>query len=136
MDAKHVSCELPGGIRLSQSELLTFINDTLRTKEDYRGPERRKGKRHSLILQVTAQPLDESLRPMGKPFVCISRNISTSGISLIHSERLTAPFLLLELNDQTEGRHVKAAMEVVRCEPKGRFFEIAGNFVYKIYEQE
>jgi hypothetical protein len=136
MRATSNTCELPGDIRLTRDQLVAFVHDLLNRKSRYAGPERRSAKRHVVIMDVPAVPLDKAMRPAGDPFVAISRNISTTGISLFHTAQIHAPYLALELRDEVKATSIRAAIEVVRCAAKGQLFEIAGKFVYKIYEQQ
>ena len=81
----------------------------------YQGPDRRREKRHSIALSVQTTPLDEKLHPVGNPFMTTTRDISNGGISLIHAERIDAPYLSVELWD-LKGTPFRAAL---RCSVAG-----------------
>lgn len=98
----------------------------------YAGPNRRTERRHAVALRVRAMPLDDKLQPAGEAFVATSRNISSRGIALIHVEKVTHPYLAVELTD-VDGKTFEAAVEVLRCQPQGSYYEIAGQFVTKVY---
>ncbi len=99
----------------------------------YRGPNRRSEERHRVALPVTATPLDQHLQPMGDSFVATTRDISNSGISIIHSASVASEcqFLAVELCD-TDRRFLQAAVEILRRGPVGPFKELAGKFVTKV----
>ena len=40
--------------------------------------------RHSVLLQLPVQAFDKMLRPQGRPFMTVSRDLSTNGVGLIH----------------------------------------------------
>lgn len=99
----------------------------------YQGPDRRREKRHPIAVSVRTTPLDENLHPIGNPFTTATRDISNSGIALVHAETIEAPFLAVELKD-LQGTPFRAAVEVLRRRPVGPYFEIAGKFVVKTYD--
>jgi hypothetical protein len=99
----------------------------------YHGPDRRREKRHPLIMSVRATPLDANLHPTGGSFFPMTRDISNGGIALIASDEVESPFLGVELTDLT-GKPFHAAVEVLRRRPVGPCFEIAGKFVVKTYD--
>ena len=51
---------------------------------------------------------------------------------MFNTQAVDSSFLVLELTDP-DGPKLKAVMEVLRCRPIGRFCEITGEFVTKMY---
>jgi hypothetical protein len=93
---------------------------------------RRRELRQTVALLVEATPLDDASRPTGKTFQAVTRDISTSGISLLHTQSVDAPYLSISLKD-TENQRLDAVVEVLRCNPIGPLFDIGGRFVAKIH---
>ena len=98
----------------------------------YDGPDRvpKAIRRH---LQVRVIPLNNQLRPLGLGFVASTRDISRSGIAIIHHRPLECPFLAVQISN-LNGRTLQSAVEVLRCRSLGRFFEAAGKFVTTVYD--
>jgi hypothetical protein len=93
--------------------------------------EKRNYQRIPMVAHVPAMPLDENNEPVGPPFMVMTRNISTVGISLIHSEAIDAKRLAIELQASSGGR-IQLAVEVLRCQKLGDFYEIGGKLICKI----
>lgn len=84
--------------------------------------ERRRDRRYSLITNVIVVPINDKLRPVGQPFVALSSGMSVSGIRLIHTQPSPSELLFLEI----EGQPVTLLLSVVRSQPVGYCYEIAG----------
>ena len=90
--------------------------------------DNRKSPRRRIRVSVPAIPVDDTGRSVGPPFVAATRNLSASGICLIHTQPVTAKYLLVELPGTSfDQQHV--AVEVIRCCPVDDVYEIAGPFV-------
>ena len=88
----------------------------------------RKSPRRRIRVSVPAIPVDHTGRSVGPPFIAETRNLSASGICLIHTQPVTAKYLLVELPGTSfDQQHV--AFEVIRCCPVEDLYEIAGPFV-------
>jgi hypothetical protein len=99
----------------------------------YRGPDRRSEERHRVSLPVMAAPLDLQLKPIGERFVATTRDISNGGIAIVHSAFIDSDcrFFAVELHD-SEHKYLQAAVEILRRNSLGPFFEVAGRFVTKV----
>jgi hypothetical protein len=99
----------------------------------YRGPDRRTDERHSVSLSAKVVPLDEHLNPIGPAVLATTRDVSSSGISIIHSDPFEGDcrFVAIELQE-ADGVNIRATVEVLRNGPSGPYFEIAGRFVTKV----
>jgi hypothetical protein len=89
------------------------------------GYERRRERRYSLITNVIALPLDETLGTAGEPFIAVSSGMSAGGIRLIHTGPPATDLLFLEIDRQP----VKLLLAVLRSRAVGPCFEIAGRLI-------
>lgn len=92
--------------------------------------DRRSAPRQQLVLPVPTLKLDEDFYPVGEPFTMISRNISASGIALLHTEPISGHFAIgLKFPRHGEKQFV---VEALRSVPVGPFFEVAGKFAQRM----
>ena len=96
----------------------------------YRGPQKRAKKRYRVALEVPAIELDDDLRPLGEPFIAITRDLSANGICLLHTQRVAADQLLVKLDDRN-GMQVQVVVQISRRRQLKQFFEMSGNFVLR-----
>jgi hypothetical protein len=111
----------------------TLIRRMVEEGQYYDGPNRRSEPRYAVALQVWAMPLTSDLQSAGRPFVGTTKDISRSGISLVHYEPVDCPLLAIELTD-LDGNKFQGAIEVLRCRQLGSFYEVAGKYVTQPYE--
>jgi hypothetical protein len=114
------------------AELQKFVHQ-ITDQTAYGGEEKRGRTRYRIAIEVPAVELDDDLQPMGAPFIAMSRDISTSGICLVHTQRVTAPQLLIRL-DNLNGMRVQVVVEISRRRKLKHFFEISGNFILRCNE--
>jgi PilZ domain len=107
-------------------ELRQFVRGLL--GRQYAGAQKRESARVRVAMSVAAVALDSDYLADGEPFVAMSIDISTRGIRLLHTDRVSAPFLLIRL-ERPDGQPIQMAMRVRRCRQLKRFVEIAGEFV-------
>jgi|GEM_PF-1442416 len=100
--------------------------------ENSRAPqhERRMYRRHLLSVPVLVRPVDRACRPLDVPFEVLTRDISTTGIGLLHVNPIACAFLALQISGR-EGDDLRILMRVVRCRPLASFYEIGGRFLLK-----
>jgi hypothetical protein len=98
---------------------------------DRKGVEKRSAHRFPLATAVPVMPIDDRLRPVGRPFMALTRNISTCGIALVHTRPVTTKYLVVELTSAADER-LQVLLEVLRCRPLGPYCDIAGEFVAKV----
>ena len=97
---------------------------TLRTKDLER--ELRRHPRRPVMMSIPVMELDDELFPLGDEFTVISRNLSSSGIAIVHTHPLEGKLaVLIEL---PELGHVQLLLEVVRCKKVGQLYETGGAF--------
>lgn len=82
--------------------------------DPYDQPERRLANRYPLQVVAMATPLDHQMRPTGEPFPVLTRDISTSGIGLVHSRPLDMKYVHLDLVGPN-GHEMHVTIEVLRC---------------------
>ncbi len=96
----------------------------LRPKELQR--ELRRHPRRPLMMSIPAMKLDEDLFPVGEDFTVLSRNLSSSGIALVHTRPLEGKLaVLIEL---PEIGHVQLLLRIVRSKQVGPMYEMGGQF--------
>jgi hypothetical protein len=76
-----------------------------------------------------AVPIDDQEKP-GEAFAAITRDISSKGISIYHTRPVHERYLAIQWNVE-EGEQLRVLVNVVRCRPVGRFYEIGGMFITK-----
>lgn len=97
---------------------------TLRAKELDR--ELRRHPRRPLMMSIPAIELDEDLFPVGDGFSVLTRNLSSSGIAIVHTSPLEGKLaVLIEL---PEIGHIQLLLEIVRSKQVGPMYEMGGAF--------
>lgn len=83
-------CDHMCEVKLSIQRLVTNFNATCLSEvinemsgNEYMGPERRRAKRQQLEVYVVVIPLSESYRVLEKPRLARTRDISSSGVSIV-----------------------------------------------------
>jgi PilZ domain len=111
-------------IERSESATADLIRDLLDEGQKNFVMERRREHRCPLLLSVTVTPVGE---PEGE-FEAVTRDISSSGISILHTAPVDAPYLNLRF---TESRPDAATIiiEVLRRRKVGPMWETAGKFL-------
>lgn len=93
------------------------------------GAERRLHARYSVSMIVDAQPLDEQFRPQGQQYQMVTRDISAAGVGILDTREPGTKYLALELTN-AEGKQLRVATEVVRCQPQARqVYDIGTKFI-------
>src|SRR6476660_9699113 len=94
--------------------------------------EKRRLRRHPVVVKVIVAPVDGELRLAGQPFVALSRNISfaamadnmsAGGICLVHTNPAPSRLLFVGI-EWHDGLTIKALLKVVINRRISRFFEI------------
>jgi hypothetical protein len=75
--------------------------------------------------------MDQRLRPVDDAFAAMTRDISKSGLCLVHTRAVRAELLAVELSD-LQGETMQLVMRLLRCRPTNRFYEIAGAFLVRM----
>ncbi|HWB07697.1 MAG TPA: PilZ domain-containing protein [Pirellulales bacterium] len=108
-----------------------FVRRIVRGAKYYVGPEQRTEPRYAVSLAVAAVPVDQSLKKAGDVFIAFTRDISSSGMAMYHTRRVSEKYLAVEIKSAC-GEKMRVLVEVLRCYPSGLFYEIAGKFVSRL----
>ena len=84
--------------------------------------------RRSVAIAVTALALNADMHPVGEPFRMMTRDISKSGIGLLHDKEISAPYLAIQLPGLKNGL-VQIVAKVVRCHPMGSVYDVGAQFI-------
>ncbi|MDZ4817951.1 MAG: PilZ domain-containing protein [Planctomycetota bacterium] len=90
--------------------------------------ELRARQRYLMTCTVVVVPLDDDGLPADAPFKCVTRDISTTGICLVHTRIVRARRLAVEFSN-ADGSTLNTIVEVTRCQSVGPFYRIGGVFV-------
>lgn len=90
--------------------------------------ERRSAPRVPMIEALNIKPLDEQFQPAGAATMALMRNVSRSGIALLHVRPVKSRYLAL-CQVRPHAVETPLYMEIVRCRQIGSGFELAGPFV-------
>ena len=90
--------------------------------------DRRSAKRKPAMIDVIAVPLDGEFKPCGDAFLSLTRDISHGGISLLCTEEIKAPYLLLRM-EMARYRCLQAVVRVIRSRTFYQFNEVSAAFV-------
>jgi hypothetical protein len=93
--------------------------------------ERRDSQRQAAVLQVAVVPVDFELQQSGESFLAITKDISATGMSLIHTRAIASGSVVVELMNRDDAT-LQLLAYVVRCEAVHRFYEIGLRFVTRL----
>lgn len=111
-------------------ELVAFARRQIVNATLYKGDERRNEGRHHMLLPIRAVPIDHNNHALGETFDLITRDISASAVSLIHTESILNDRLAIQL--RIAGECVNVVIEVIWSEPLGPFYGAGGEFCEKL----
>jgi hypothetical protein len=122
--------QLVGDIKTLPKELVDFARRQVVNAMLYKGHERRVEGRYPMMLPVHAVWVDENNESIGESFDLITRDVSSTGIALIHNrpinrDRMAIHFIIAE----TE---VDLVIEMIWSRDMGPFYGAAGRFVAKL----
>ena len=109
-------------------ELIASFVEDLARQYFADSPDRRSEPRYRMTLPVRVQPLDAQMRAVGDEFRAVTRDISAHGIGLVCQDPTAARYLMLQL-ETTTLEPITVAVEVLRCQPVGFYYDIGGRFV-------
>jgi hypothetical protein len=112
------------------AELVSFAERQIHSALPYKGLERRSDKRYLMAMPVLVQPVDEHSCSIGAPFAAMTRDISPTGIGLIHTEPIEHETLALRMTLADED--VRLLATVLWCKALGPFYYVGANFVSKL----
>jgi hypothetical protein len=89
---------------------------------------RRQALRNLVSITVPVIPVDENERQVDEPFIALSRDVSSTGICVVHPRACYARYVVVELR-APGAESIRLLVEVVRRNRIGRLHEIAGKFL-------
>ncbi len=113
-------------------ELVDFARRQIVNVILYKGDERRRENRHPMLLPVRAVEIDNDDRPVGDAFDLVTRDISSTSVGLVSTERITADRLAIEI--VLAGTAVIMAIEMQWSGELGPFYGAAGIYIRKLNE--
>jgi hypothetical protein len=102
-------------------------------RKEHRGSDKRGSQRRPVVVPIPVIELDENLAPTGNVHMAVTRDISSSGVSLLSTRAANSPFIAVELSIGYE-ETIQAVVRVSRCRPLRCFYEIAGPFFTVVQE--
>jgi hypothetical protein len=106
--------------------LMQFVRE--RTVKPSGAAELRRSKRYPAVLEVVVVALNEHFRPSGLPFLAVTRDLSTTGLCMLHTRPAPSLKLFVEIARPNETA-LDVVLNVRRNRRVAQFFEIAGDFV-------
>lgn len=100
---------------------------SLHATESATDSEKRSRQRYQILREVPAVVLDDGFQPSGELFLVITRDISTNGMSLVHTRAIESGMLALALRG-SRGEQIQVAMRVLRCRPLGDYCPVQAKF--------
>jgi hypothetical protein len=93
--------------------------------------ERRDADRQAAVLEVAVVPVDFELKQSGESFLAISKDISATGMALMHTRAIGAGSVVVELLNRDDCT-LQLLAYVIRCQAVHRFYEIGLRFVTRL----
>lgn len=112
------------------AELVSFVERQIRDAQLYDGVERRSERRHLMAVPVLVQPVDAQLNATGAPFGAVTRDISMTGLGLVHGEPIDPQLLALRMCLAEE--EVKLVVEVLWCRAFGPYYYVGSKAISKL----
>jgi hypothetical protein len=111
-----------------QALVAEFIHTLVAERLKYEGVERRGEPRFPICIPVEATPYDVGGQRARAKFVAVTRDISASGITFLHTASVEEDYWLLEF-PRPGIRGIRLVLKVLYRRPIGPLWEIAGRFV-------
>ncbi len=93
--------------------------------------ERRESERRTAVMEVAVVPVDFELRQCGESFLAISKDLSSTGMAIIHTRAIHSGSVVVEILNRDEST-LQLLAYVVRCDAVHRFYEIGLRFVTRL----
>ncbi len=92
--------------------------------------ERRQQPRYAISTIVEVQALSDNFQPLGEMHKCVTRDISRTGLRLMHTHDFGTKHMALQITSPT-GDKLQTMLEVVHCEKRGagNVYDIGGRFI-------
>jgi hypothetical protein len=114
-------------VLVSPDEIANFVMDLTSDVRNAHSQERRTEPLYAIMVPVFATPFDATGRRIGERFLAVTRDISAIGGAILHSENVSAHYLLLEFN-LPGAREFRLVLEILRVREIGPLWELTGRF--------
>lgn len=108
--------------------VVSFVRRLIEVNGTTKARDRRSRQRDEIELPISVQPLDDNFQRAGDAFAAVTKDISTGGIGLSHSEPIATRYLQIEFTNKI-GDDITLAAQVRHCTPCGSNFHIGVRFV-------
>lgn len=127
----------PGEINMNTTAAKVVSSDVLAAQlqeiiveyDSYKKQYRRAEPRESVSIPVEAVELDDDFMPLSDPIHMVTRDISTGGMGMFHTQRLSAKYLRLQFSSPFSLESFSVIGRVEHCTPCGKYFIIGCAFV-------
>ena len=111
----------------STNDLTTFVKGLI-PRQYHAGREMRFNLRRPFVAEVLVQKVDKDYQPVGLELTTVTRDISVGGLCFIAPMFIETPLVIVRI-DHPSGVAKRLLMEVRRCRPFRKYFEVGGPFV-------
>jgi hypothetical protein len=111
--------------------ITAFIRELIDDAQKSFIADRRSELRYPLSMPVTVTPVGEANRSPASEFVAVTRDISTNGVSFLHTSLVSDHYLNLRFTESRPDAPT-IVIEVLRRRKIGPLWEIAGKFLQTI----
>ena len=111
-------------------ELADFARRQLVNATLYAGDERRREERRSIIAPALVVGVDEENRPLEEPFEAITRDVTSSSISLYHADE--TPHERFAIHMTLADTEIDLVVTAKWKGPMGPYYGLAGVYVAKL----
>jgi hypothetical protein len=122
------SAQLPNGI-VTSDVLAAHLQEIIVEYESYKKQFRRAESREPVSVPVEAVELDDELHPCSKPFHMVTRDMSSGGVGMFHTEPVTSKFLSLKFSSPVSLESFGVIARVGHCSPCGHYYIIGCIFI-------
>jgi hypothetical protein len=128
----------PVGLRYDRTNLppppeaiLRLLRRLAAAEDNSQQHDQRRTPRYAVVTPAWVVPMNRRLAAIEAPFSAAIRNVSSSGLSIVHTRSTLAPMIAVEFpTGENETRQF--VFRVRRCQPLHHFYEIAGPFLIRL----
>ena len=134
--ATYYACLAPGSSSYLRDrlELVNYFPKRVQQLPDISqqepGIELRRHRRRSVTMRIPLTQLDHELMPVGDDFEVLSRDLSESGIALLHTAPLRGKYAALIVLPDFE--YVQLILRIVRCQQRGSLYQMGAKFLQRL----
>lgn len=108
----------------------SYIERLTQSEAAIPGHQARQCDRASCFTFAIATPIDRNWKPTEASFKVALRDVSTSGVRLLHTRATNAEYLALRWDaTQLESKEIRVVAQLRRCAPLRCFYELGGQFL-------